>query len=67
MLVKRRVFEQHHPKLSPLRFSKDNDCGMDVLFWKRVQDAGFSARVDANIICGHRPRFPLSKIDEWLK
>ena len=67
MLVKRRVFEQHHPKLSPLRFSKDNDCGMDMLFWKRVQDAGFTARVDANIICGHRPNFPLSKIDEWLK
>ena len=62
LLVSRRVFEQHQP----LRFNKDNDCGMDVLFWKRCQDAGFSARVDARIVCGHLPRFRLSEIDEWL-
>jgi len=67
MLVKRRVFEQHHPKLHPLRFNKDNDCGGDVLFWKRVQDAGFTARVDANVVCGHLPDYPLRNAEEWLK
>lgn len=66
MLIKRRVFERHHPKFSPLRFNRDNDCGMDMLFWKRAQDMGFTARVDARIICGHLPEFPLKKIDKWL-
>jgi len=67
MLIKRRVFKQYHPKINPLRFSKDEGCGMDMLFWKRVQDAGFTARVDANIVCGHLPNLPLSEIGEWLK
>lgn len=67
LLVKRRVFKKHHPQIPALRFNRDNNCGMDMLFWKRCQDAGFTARVDANIVCGHLPTYRLSEIDEWLK
>lgn len=66
LLVRRRVFDRHHPKIKPIRFTRDNDCGLDMLFWKRAQDAGFSARIDANIVCSHLPDLRLSKIDEWL-
>jgi len=69
LLVKRRVFKQYHPSMPPLRFTKhgkNRECGGDIYFWKRAQDAGFTARVDANIVCGHLPQFPLSRIDEWL-
>lgn len=67
MLVKRRVFNRYHPKIAPLRFDKkDGKCGADVYFWRRCQDLGFTARVDANVVCGHRPEYPLSKIEEWL-
>jgi hypothetical protein len=66
LLVKRRVFRRYHPKIPALRFIRDGDCGMDVLFWKRTQDAGFKARLDANVVCGHLPSYKLSKIDEWL-
>lgn len=68
MLIKRRVLKRYHPKIVPLRFDKDEGkCGADVFFWKRAQDMGFTARVDANVVCGHLPEMPLSKIDEWLK
>lgn len=67
LLVKRRVFTSHNPRMPPLKFSRDGGCSsMDMLFWKRAQDAGFTARVDANIVCGHLPRYPLREIDEWL-
>ena len=67
LLIKRRVFKQHHPKLPSLRFTRDGECGLDTLFWKRIQDAGFTARIDFNVVCGHLPNLRLSKIDEWLK
>ena len=67
MLIKRRVFSRYHPKIKPLRFNRDNDCGLDMWFWKRAQDAGFTARVDANIVCGNLPKYRLSEIDDWLK
>lgn len=68
MLLKRRVFNRYHPNIPPLRFDKKNgECGADVYFWKRTQDAGFTARVDANVVCGHLPNSPLSKVDEWGK
>lgn len=67
MLIKRRVLMKHHPRVKPLRFSKKGgECGADVYFWKRVQDMGFTARVDANIVCGHLPEYPLSERNEWL-
>jgi len=59
LLASRRVFEN-------IRFIKTDECGFDVLFWKHVYDAGFSARVDANIVCGHLPNFPLINIADWL-
>lgn len=65
-LIKRRVFKKYHPKIPALRFNRDNDCGGDIFFWKRAQDAGFTARVDANIICGHLPNLRLSKKEKWL-
>lgn len=68
MLVKRRVFNRYHQKIKPLRFTKKGgECGADVYFWKRVQDAGFTARLDANVVCGHLPDYALSRADEWLK
>lgn len=67
MLVKRRVFQRYHPNIPPLRFSRDGGCSLDTLFWKRVQDAGFTARVDARVVCGHLPEHPLNEINEWLK
>jgi len=68
MLIKRRVFNRHHPKIPTLRFDKKGDkCGADVYFWRRIQDAGFTARVDANVVCGHLPECKLSEIDIWLK
>ena len=67
LLVKRRVFKRHHPKILSLRFTRAGGCGLDTLFWKRVQDAGFTARVDANVVCGHLPSYSLKDINEWLK
>jgi len=67
VLIKRRVFEQHNPRITALRFNKDNDCSLDTLFWKRCHDMGFSTRVDANILSGHLPLYPLKKKKEWLK
>ncbi len=67
ILIKRRVFEKYNPQLTALRFNKDNDCGMDMLFWKRCHDMGFSTRVDANIVSGHLPYYKLKDKKEWLK
>jgi len=66
IMIKRRVFKRYHPKIAPLRFSRENDCSLDTYFWKRCQDAGFTARLDCNVVCSHLPEYPLSKIDEWL-
>ena len=66
ILIKRRVFKRHHPKIEPLRFNKEGDCGADMLFWKNVQTIGFTARVDARVVCGHLPNYRLKDIDEWL-
>lgn len=58
-LVKRRVFGRYSAKIKPLRFTrKGGKCGGDVYFWKRAQDMGFTARVDARIVCGHLPEYP---------
>ena len=67
MMIKRRVFRRYHPNIPALRFSKkDGECGADVYFWKRAQDMGFTARLDANIVCGHLPEYPLREKDKWL-
>lgn len=66
LLVKRRVFARIHPKIAPLRFSRMGGCSLDWFFWKRCQDAGFTARLDCNVVCSHLPNYPLSKIGEWL-
>ena len=70
MLIKRRVFNIYHPKIPSLRFTRVGPdlqtCGADVYFWKRCQDAGFTGRVHGGVVCGHLPRFPLNKIEEWL-
>ena len=67
ILIKRRVFKRYHPKVAALRFTKKGGkCGADVYFWKRAQDMGFTARVDARVVCGHLPEYRLKNIDEWL-
>ena len=66
ILIKRRVFRRYHPKILPLRFDKkEGKCGGDVYFWKRAQDMGFTARVDANVVCGHLPEWKLSEVERW--
>jgi len=65
MLIKKCVFRRLHPRLPPLRFTRKDNCGCDTLFWKKIQDAGFTARVDTNVICGHLPEWPLADVDEW--
>lgn len=66
ILIKRRVFGRYHPKVEALRFTKsDGKCGADVYFWKRAQDMGFTARVDPNVVCGHRPEWKLSEVERW--
>jgi len=65
MLIKRRVFKRWHQQLQPIRFTRENGCGGDVSFWKKIQDAGFTARLDANIVCGHMPRYRLADVDKW--
>lgn len=67
MLIKRRVFSRYSPRVKPIRFSRFGSCSCDTYFWKRVQDMGFSARVDARVVCGHLPEYPLSKYDKWLE
>ena len=69
LLMKKRLFKRHHPKIPALRFTRDNngmECGADMLFWKRVQGAGFTARVDARVVCSHLPNYRLSNKEEWL-
>ena len=67
ILIKRRVFKRHHPKIASIRFTRENNtCGLDVFFWKRVQDVGFTARVDANVVCSHLPKYRLKDVDKWL-
>ena len=70
ILIKRWVLKQHNPRLPALRFARTGldkrTCGGDMFFWKRIQDAGFTARVDFNVACGHLPDYRLSRIDNWL-
>ena len=69
MLIKRRVFKRAHPKLTALKFTRKGPqgiCGGDMLFWKNIQDAGFTVRVDTNVVCGHLPNHRLENIKEWL-
>lgn len=70
LLIKRRVLKRHHPRIKPLRLTRqgpDRTCGGDIYFWKRVQDRGFTARIDANIVCGHLPKYPLKDIKSWIR
>lgn len=67
LLVKRRVFDRINAKIAPLRFDRaGGNCSLDWWFWKRCQDAGFTARLDCNVVCSHLPNYPLSEIDKWL-
>jgi len=65
MLIKRRVFERQHKSYAGLRFRTDGTKGSDVQFWYDAQAAGFTARINCNIICGHLPQFPLSEINDF--
>jgi len=38
--------------------------GAEFLFWMDVQMLGYSAVIDGNILCGHRPQWPLSELVE---
>jgi len=65
MLIKRRVFKKHHPRIPALRFISPGGRGSDIYFWYRAQKAGFTARIHGGIICGHLPQFPLSVVGDY--
>lgn len=53
-LIKRRVLE------SGARFRSLPGVGEDIQFMLDIQKAGFIARVDGRVICGHLPEWPLN-------
>jgi len=59
MLIKRRVFQRYHPNIEPMRFTCPGGKGSDTYFWWRAQKAGFTARIDGDVICGHLPEHSL--------
>ncbi len=69
MLTKRRVFEKHHPKLSPLKFrwNPPQRWGIDLTFWEDARRWGFTSAIHGGIVCGHLPQFPLKTLEsiEW--
>jgi len=52
-LLKRRVLE------AGIRFRYERGVGEDILFMFDVQKAGFVAKVDGRVVCGHLPEWPL--------
>jgi hypothetical protein len=69
LLTKRRVFEKHHPKLSPLKFrwNPPQRFGIDLTFWEDARKWGFTSAIHGGVVCGHLPEFPLSELAkvEW--
>jgi len=55
-LIRRRVLE------AGIRFRYARGVGEDILFMFDVQKAGFVARVDGRVLCGHLPEWSLSLI-----
>jgi len=55
-LIRRRVLE------AGIRFRYVRGVGEDILFMFDVQKAGFVARVDGRVLCGHLPEWSLSSI-----
>lgn len=55
-LIKRRVLE------AGIRFRYESGVGEDVLFMFDVQKAGFVAKVDGRVVCGHLPEWPLGSV-----
>jgi hypothetical protein len=64
LLVDRRVFKRHHPNVEPLRFRSPGGSGSDMYFWYEAQEMGFKCRIHGGVICGHLPKWPLSKMQE---
>lgn len=63
LLVKRRVFKQHHERFTPLRFRWALGArGSDLMFFEDAQDVGFTARLHGGVLCGHLPEWPLEKL-----
>jgi len=65
MLIKRRVFKKHHPRIPALRFISPEGRGSDIYFWWRAQKAGFTARLAGTVICGHRPEWSLKQVGDY--
>lgn len=53
-LISRRVLE------AGVHFKYKPDVGEDILFMFDVQKAGFTAKVDGRVLCGHLPEWPLA-------
>jgi hypothetical protein len=56
ILYKRRVFE------GGLRFPCEQGLTPDISFMFKAQREGFVAKVHGDVLCGHLPQFPLTKI-----
>lgn len=68
LLVKRRVFQEWHPNIKPIRFINNVErLGSDLYFWYRCQNAGFTCRIHWHVLCGHRPQWSLSCYKEDYK
>jgi len=56
ILYKRRVFE------TGLRFPLEQGLTPDISFMFKAQREGYVAKVHGDVLCGHLPQFPLTKI-----
>ncbi len=59
-LIKRRVLE------AGIRFRYESGVGEDILFMFDVQKAGFEAKVDGRVVCGHLPQWPLGSVSSLM-
>jgi hypothetical protein len=59
-LIKRRVLE------AGFRFRYQHGVGEDILFMYEVQKAGFLAKVDGRVLCGHLPEWPLGSVSALM-
>ena len=63
MLIKRRVFIQHHQNVLPLRFTTTGGGGSDLVFWIQAQRIGYSARVHCGVVCSHLPEWSYEEMN----
>jgi len=68
ILIRRRVFEKHHPKVKAIRFrwKEPQEYGIDIQFWDDAQYLGFTAAIHGGIVCGHLPEHSLEVLENTV-